>query len=188
MPRLPHLTERGLETQHHLRKVLMELILEKGWEAVTVKDIAERAGIDRTTFYLHFKDKRALFIQCQRETVDQLLEGLSPKATLREHLQKVLAHVANEAVLYRVLLNTSDSEIEHALHTHIVSLIMTILYQSGLMNRDDECELSLVATIIASTTRSSVKWWLEQNMPWSAKKLARRLQRMLLRGIFSGSS
>ncbi len=57
MARLNSLTERGKETQRLLGEILLKLITEKGYDKITVKDITDKANIDRTTFYLHFKDK-----------------------------------------------------------------------------------------------------------------------------------
>ena len=44
MARLAKLTERGLVTHRQLRDVLMSLLVEKGYEQVSVNDIAERGG------------------------------------------------------------------------------------------------------------------------------------------------
>ncbi|MHB0896916.1 MAG: TetR/AcrR family transcriptional regulator, partial [Spirochaetales bacterium] len=74
MARLANLTDRGYETQRLLRDVFFSLIIEKGYERVSIKDITARANIDRTTFYLHFKDKDDLFEKCQRFIVDELME------------------------------------------------------------------------------------------------------------------
>ena len=57
MARLTNLTKRGLVTQRELSEALIELSLAKGFPAVTIKDITDHLGVDRTTFYLHFKDK-----------------------------------------------------------------------------------------------------------------------------------
>lgn len=51
---------RVKRTRVLLEQAFMELIQEKGFQAVTVQDIAERAGVNRATFYAHFADKYAL--------------------------------------------------------------------------------------------------------------------------------
>ena len=43
-------------TRSALREALIDLILEKPLVSITVKDICARADINRSTFYLHFKD------------------------------------------------------------------------------------------------------------------------------------
>jgi AcrR family transcriptional regulator len=54
------LDPRIKRTRELLVKALMELMQEKSFQAITVQDIAERATINRVTFYAHFEDKFAL--------------------------------------------------------------------------------------------------------------------------------
>ncbi len=51
---------RVKRTRLLLEQAFMDLIEEKGFQAVTVQDIAEKAGVNRATFYAHFADKYAL--------------------------------------------------------------------------------------------------------------------------------
>jgi AcrR family transcriptional regulator len=51
---------RVKRTRVLLENAFMELIEENGFQAVTVQDITERAGVNRATFYAHFADKYAL--------------------------------------------------------------------------------------------------------------------------------
>src|SRR5512142_2993979 len=51
---------RVKRTRNLLEQAFMELIQEKGFQAVTVQDITEKAGVNRATFYAHFADKYAL--------------------------------------------------------------------------------------------------------------------------------
>jgi hypothetical protein len=44
-------------THHFLQAAMIELIAEKGFDAITVGNIAERAMINRATFYRHYQDK-----------------------------------------------------------------------------------------------------------------------------------
>lgn len=59
-------------TKRHLQFALIERIKEKGYHAVTVKDIVERADYNRSTFYIHYQDK----IEIAKELLDSMLKGL----------------------------------------------------------------------------------------------------------------
>ena len=54
---------------------------EKGFHAVTVKDIAGRAGIAHGTFYLYFKDKRDVYRELSRELRSQIMDVILPEGT-----------------------------------------------------------------------------------------------------------
>ncbi|HWQ84479.1 MAG TPA: TetR/AcrR family transcriptional regulator [Anaerolineales bacterium] len=43
-------------TRALLVQAFTELLAEKGFQAISVQDISERATVNRTTFYLHFPD------------------------------------------------------------------------------------------------------------------------------------
>src|SRR5690242_10979296 len=49
-------------TRRALKDALTDLILEKGYERVTVGDVLERADVGRSTFYAHFVDKDDLLM------------------------------------------------------------------------------------------------------------------------------
>ena len=48
---------RVARTRGMLHEALLSLIIEKGYEAVSVEDICERANVGRSTFYAHFTGK-----------------------------------------------------------------------------------------------------------------------------------
>ncbi len=54
------LDPRVKRTRQMIEQAFMSIINEKGFQAVTVQDITEQAGINRATFYAHFKDKYVL--------------------------------------------------------------------------------------------------------------------------------
>lgn len=58
---------RIIRTKESIREALVELIEEKGFEAITVKDITTRAKINRGTFYAHYQDKYDLMTKCEEE-------------------------------------------------------------------------------------------------------------------------
>lgn len=51
-----------LRTRRTLRNALVELILQRGWDEISVVDVCERADVGRSTFYTHFADKEELLL------------------------------------------------------------------------------------------------------------------------------
>jgi AcrR family transcriptional regulator len=64
---------RVRRTRKLISDALIDLTKEKGFAAVTVRDIAERAGINRATFYRHYQDKFDL-LDRYAEAVYELLD------------------------------------------------------------------------------------------------------------------
>lgn len=64
---------RVKRTRQLLLQAFVELLAEKGFRAMSVQDIAERATVNRATFYAHFEDKYALMESFIREGFQQML-------------------------------------------------------------------------------------------------------------------
>lgn len=66
-------------TRQLLQQAFLELLREKGFASITVQDIAERATVNRATFYAHYEDKYALMDSMLREHFQQMVGSkLSP--------------------------------------------------------------------------------------------------------------
>ncbi|MDR7240537.1 TetR/AcrR family transcriptional regulator [Neobacillus drentensis] len=63
---------RVIRTKESIRDALVELIDEKGFEAITVKDITTRAKINRGTFYAHYQDKYDLMTKFEEEIMFEM--------------------------------------------------------------------------------------------------------------------
>jgi AcrR family transcriptional regulator len=76
------LDPRVKRTRKLLQQALTELMAEKSYRAITVGDIANRATVNRATFYAHFPDKQALLEYAIREMFRQRLRSQLPGAGL----------------------------------------------------------------------------------------------------------
>ena len=68
------LDPRVKRTRNLLEHAFLDVTAEKGFQAVSVQDITERAGVNRATFYAHFPDKYALLDYSVRQEFRQEIE------------------------------------------------------------------------------------------------------------------
>ncbi|WP_436376069.1 TetR/AcrR family transcriptional regulator [Cytobacillus sp. BC1816] len=65
-------SDRQNRTKEHLKQALIDLIKEKGYHPVTVKNIVDYASYNRSTFYIHYQDK----IDLAEDLRNSMLQGL----------------------------------------------------------------------------------------------------------------
>ncbi|MBS1606847.1 MAG: TetR family transcriptional regulator [Bacteroidetes bacterium] len=95
---------RTQKTKRHLAEALKHLILEKGYDAITVQDIIDKADVGRSTFYAHYEGK------------DQLLVGnINFQQELANHptinLSYLFQHTRENLPLVRALFGTRGMDI-----------------------------------------------------------------------------
>jgi len=94
----PRVQDRRIARTHRaLREALIELALERSWDAVSVADVCARANVGRSTFYVHFADKEELLLtgfgDLRRTLEDRVAEaGGSSLAFARPMLEQARAH------------------------------------------------------------------------------------------------
>src|SRR5258708_26087779 len=69
-------TDKRVErTRKLLQTALIDLIGERGYDAITIQDMVDRANVGRTTFYLHYTSKDDLFMSCHMAFVSEFRAG-----------------------------------------------------------------------------------------------------------------
>jgi AcrR family transcriptional regulator len=115
---------RVRRTQAALQRTLIDLVQERDLSRISVADVAERAGVSRSTFYDHYRDVHELAEAACTTMIDDLIEAIPhPSAgdapeKRAETLQTFFAHLAEHAGLYRSVLGPQGSArvIDHVRH------------------------------------------------------------------------
>ncbi|MBB3112522.1 AcrR family transcriptional regulator [Paenibacillus phyllosphaerae] len=111
-PTKPRTDPRILRTRQLLKDAFIDLMQEMDIEKISVNKIAERATINRVTFYLHYRDIPDMMEKMADEMVEEwqevLNKGVYDQATDREihwlRLVSLLEHIAEHAKFYKVIL------------------------------------------------------------------------------------
>jgi AcrR family transcriptional regulator len=84
------------DAEDRLRRAAAELFVERGYDAVTVLDIALRAGLTRRSFFRYFPDKREVLFAGSQRLVEEVERRLDAAAS-DESTQKAVVRVLDEA-------------------------------------------------------------------------------------------
>jgi len=92
---------RSRRTRGALQSAFVELVMSRGYEAVNTGEICDRANVGRSTFYSHYRSKKALLEESLQHPCEGLAACLRPDATSRD-LLPLLAHFTEQRSLNRV--------------------------------------------------------------------------------------
>ncbi len=172
---------RGRRTRDALGDALVALIHEKTFEEITVQQVLDRAGVSRTTFYTHFRDKDDLFLS-DVEDFFALMEGLLDKMhsppTRVAPLAELVSHVGEMREFYRALVAAGKVHDLHELG--IGSFARSIekrLVKAGVKVEGNQ--LQAQAYGLAGSMMSLMDWWLRQTNPMSPVELDALFHRMV---------
>lgn len=189
---------RILRTRKLLRDALMSLLHEQRFDTITVQQIADRATINRATFYLHYADKHDLLTQAMQDILDELtllpnpFSFSNPQQMEPQRLQaffvEIFRHVAEHAAFYDIMLT------DGSLATFAVK-IQEYVEQFGIKwlartMRDTAVRLSpemqeIIISAVAGAYMGMIRWWLKAGMPHPPEYMAEQFMQLILPGILT---
>ncbi|AIQ57066.1 TetR/AcrR family transcriptional regulator [Paenibacillus borealis] len=182
----PHTDPRVLRTRQLLRDAVIDLMEEMSIEKISVNRIAERAKINRVTFYLHYRDIPDMLEKMADDMAEDVLQVVSgymenPEAAEGEQwpmLERLLTHIAENAKFYKIVLTSRKSTIfTDRLFKLMADIIATRVQRRLATRAASEVTVqkdiavwygsaALIGTIIA---------WLREDMPYSPQYLAKQI-------------
>lgn len=185
------LDRRVVRTRQLLRDALMKLILEKGYDAVTVQDITDEANLGRATFYLHYQDKEDLLSRSLAEIYDELVTRLEPldwQHLLAEQQSPSLIafqHAAENRDLYRVLLRGQGATLIVRRIQQYIAGVVVQQFSHLPLTQSQPVALELVANHIAGSLIAMLTWWLENDTPHPPEYMAQVFSQLTLPGVLA---
>ncbi|WP_404454681.1 TetR/AcrR family transcriptional regulator [Oceanobacillus kapialis] len=98
---------RILRTKANMMKAFIQLMEDKTYHAITVKDIVEKADYNRATFYRHYHYKEALVDELEKELINGLVTAFRAPYLHKNHLNMVQLSVS-DIQLFDYILEHAD--------------------------------------------------------------------------------
>lgn len=180
---------RRLQTRKLLIQATLQLVLEKGYDAISIQDITDRADLGRGTFYIHFKDKEEV-VWTMFQDLFQDLEQEAHKELDRSKPQmeffgllNIFRHAEKNRNLYRVIFGGQGSAMLTARMQNF--LANSILFDIRSAPEPPEVNFNLPeefeAQILTGVISRLLFWWLETPNNYTAGQMAAMTYKALYR-------
>ena len=183
------LDRRVQRTRKLLREALMDLILEVGYDTISIQDITDKANLGRATFYLHFKDKDDLLLDVMDQMMGDFMDQVPQLSTAQWQLEdskaveKLFDFAADHYDLYRILIIgsggiTASRQLHHRIAENIEMAIQAEL---------DELDVKplvpphFLANHFAGDLLATIYWWLDNDLPYDVSQMAEMFQKVHLK-------
>ena len=180
---------RSQRTRQLLSTALIEVMLEKRYDEITVQDIIDRANVGRSTFYAHFLDKEDLLVSQLTRVLDALTQQHGPfvageltPASLVPFFQHVQEHHRLYTALARgggieMLFKKGQERMRQNIEQHLRAVIP--------VEQMPAAPLSLIAAYVAGAILTMLTWWLDQGMSHTPQQMDTMFQHLVLPGVRS---
>lgn len=170
---------RVKRTRQALQHALMELMTEKSFPAITVQDIAERADVNRVTFYAHFQDKQALLEHALREVFREHLHSQLPEDApfTPDNLQLLIQTVCEFLAQFSGHCPPPHNQFEPLMEKKIKEELTEVLerWVTQVPHRNTRLAPELAATVNSAALYAAAVRWKEEGQSQPAGKFARQV-------------
>ena len=177
---------RVQRTRKLLRESLMALILEVGYDAISIQDITDKANLGRATFYLHFKDKDELLLDVMDQFMVDFLDQVPQFSQSQWRLEdtkaigKLFDFAADHYDLYRILIIgsggiTASRQLHQTIAENIKACIQKEIDEKGA---DPVIPIDFIANHFAGSLLATIYWWLDSDLSYTVDEMAEMFQKV----------
>ena len=178
---------RVLRTRDRLGDALVALIQEKPFDAITVQEVLDRAGVSRSTFYVHYRDKDDLFLSDADEFLEAMTMMLSRRKEKSERVAPVrefFEHVAHAQQIYKALVEAGRiHDFVELAQGHFARGIEQRLKELPRAQGVAPAARAVAAQALAGALLSLLKWWIDHGMPTPPEQMDESFHQMVWSGI-----
>ncbi len=183
----------GQQRRAQLLDIGRNVFSELGYEATSIEEIAERAGVSKPIVYEHFGGKAGLYTAVVDREMTLLqngiiaaLKGTHPKVLLEQAAVALLTYIEEEREGFRILVRDPPAETRSGSFTSLIGDIATRVEHVLAEQFSDRGYETAMAPLYAQALVGAVaqvgRWWLDAKKP-SRKVVAAHLVNLTWNGL-----
>lgn len=168
------------KTRQLIMNTFIDLLAEKGFEKITINDIAERANINRGTVYLHYTDKFDLLDKCIETYVELLLDHCANSVDTNlsaSAFQSMFEYLQKNFSIYKLLLrNEGFGFFRNRLYAIIAQTVTEVI---GIKSENNAFSNDVTTHFLTSGFIGVLEWWINNSMPCNVQEITEQLMFLL---------
>jgi AcrR family transcriptional regulator len=160
---------RVARTRQVLAQALVELIQERGYEALSVQDLLDRANVGRSTFYAHYEDKEDLLLQ-GLESLQEMLQQRQREALDKDGAHAgtfafttdLLEHAHAHRGLFKAMVGKHSGTVVVKHFERMLAVLVRNELKAAARARKDAVPLDAVVQYVAGGLSGLLAWWMDE--------------------------
>ena len=177
---------RVRRTRARLGDALVDLLVQKPFDDITVQDVLDRAGVSRSTFYTHYRDKNDLFLSDAEDFFEGMATALSRFGDKSERVapvQELFAHIAEVRPFYNALVESGRMhDLRELGQEHFARGIEQRLNEIPRARTIPPDRRGAIAHGFAGSLFALLTWWVQHGMKLSPEAMDKLFHRLVWTG------
>lgn len=186
---------RIIKTREAIKEAFIQLVAEKGFEALTIKDITEKARINRGTFYAHYEDKYDCMASYEAQFMEGVVSIVKRHCPLPESIHlindplpiaiEIFQHLYQHKEVLKVLLSPKgdpylQDKLKQSMWKQLFEKTTVPLFNPSQMLVSAE----YFASYISGAHLSVIQTWLNNGCKETPEEMASILSKLTAKGPF----
>ncbi|MGM0217918.1 TetR family transcriptional regulator [Enterococcus sp. AZ126] len=182
-----------MRTRKMIIEAFFHLVEEKGYDGITIQDIADEAMINRATFYAHFKDKQDLYEQIFDFAINAFTSVIDTEQIIVSNrikvkqieflLTNIYINIQKNKNFFLTIMDGSSNELlRKKLADIIYEKYADIFSKLKITENDIEVPIDFIIEYMTSIFIGTLHWWITSDTDMSPNHLARLVIKLVGNG------
>lgn len=174
--------QRVTITKRLLQEALLHLLDTKPLDKISITELCNEAGINRTTFYRHYELPRDVLLEMEGNLVHEIRTKFSTPHTLAEaekYVESILTYLYNHSDLLKILISCKSDDVLTYILSEFDKIFLELKSEIQEMSDIDHDSAKLLSAFCVGGAYHLLRQWLFEDIDKTPKEITQLIMRFM---------